>query len=71
MVSAKVAKENRARFHFLLVSLCIHMAIFIFMGSIVLHNMQEQELLLLVKIMVLVLQENTLLGLLRNQALVQ
>lgn len=41
MTSAKIAKKNWARFHFLLISLCIHIAIFIFMGTIVLHNMQE------------------------------
>ncbi len=41
MISTKIAKKNWARFHFLLISLCIHMAIFIFMGSIVLHNMRE------------------------------
>jgi len=41
MTSGKIAKRNWTRFHFLIISLCIHMVIFILMGSIVFHNMQE------------------------------
>ena len=41
MTSVLVSGKNRAKFHFLLISLCIHAIAFIFMGSFVLHNDQE------------------------------
>lgn len=41
MASENIVKKNWTRFHFLLISLCIHTVAFIFMGTIVLHNIPE------------------------------
>ncbi|MBD3182489.1 hypothetical protein GF312_09370, partial [Candidatus Poribacteria bacterium] len=43
MISTIIVRKSNTRLQFFLISLCIHMAAFLLMGSFVLHNIQKPK----------------------------